>query len=238
MRLDVYIFENYKLKSRTYAQQLVKKGQVVVDGKTILTPSFEVDGKNQIDLDLNNEFVSQGGHKLKTAIDHFKIDLKDLNAYDIGCSNGGFSDCMLLEGVKSIVAVDVADCQLEDEIKLNPKVEFRKANARNTADFQSECADFVSTDVSFISLELILPTIFKILKSQGKAVLLVKPQFEVGKKALSKKGIVILEKDRQTALTKIVNFASGIGFKILGWCDAPKMFEGKNREFLLLVEKP
>jgi len=237
MRIDIFIFQKFNLKSRSYAAQLVKKGQVYVDNKQITSPSCEVDENSNIVLNLEGEFASQGGHKLKTAIDTFGIDLKALTTADIGCSNGGFTDCMLKEGALSVLAVDVGDCALPEELCHDERVTFYQANARNVNDFEKEKMDFVCVDVSFISLELIIPTVYNILIKGGRAVLLIKPQFELTKSALSKKGIVINEKDRISALEKIEKHAKSLGFEILGHNDAPIMFERKNREFLLYLKK-
>lgn len=237
MRLDLYIFKKFNLKSRSYAAQLIKSGYVKVDNIVMLSPSNEVDDKNFIEIIAAQDFASFGGYKLKKALDEFNIDLNNLTAADIGCSNGGFCDLMLRRGILSILAVDVGECALSDEVKNNSKVTFLKANARFSELFENEIVDFVSADVSFISLELILPTVFKILKKNGRAVVLVKPQFELNKNALNKQGIVKSEKDRAFAVEKIKSCAMQLGFETLGLTESPKSDESKNTEYLLYLKK-
>jgi len=240
MRLDLYIFQKFGLKSRSYASQLIKKGQVKVNGKITLLPALKVmDGeKFEISLDLSDEFASQGGHKLKCALDAFKIDVGGLCAADMGCGGGGFTDCLLRAGAKSVLAVDVGECALPDALISDPRVSFLRENARFSRNFPKESFDFVCADVSFISLELIFLTVKKILKDGGCAVLLVKPQFELKKAALNKQGIVKNERDRAFALCKIKCAAQKHGFEILGETQSPQMFENKNKEFLLYIKKP
>jgi 23S rRNA (cytidine1920-2'-O)/16S rRNA (cytidine1409-2'-O)-methyltransferase len=242
MRLDLYIFQKFGLKSRSYAAQLIKKGQVKVRGGVVFSPAFEISDETdatdaQIALDLSCEFASQGGHKLKHALDAFKIDLLGLETADIGCSNGGFTDCMLRAGAKSVLAVDVGECALPENLKSNPRVTFLRENARYAERFPQSRFDFVCADVSFISVALILETVKRILKESGRAVILVKPQFELNKSALNKRGIVKSERDRTSALEKIKSAANSLGFEILGETKSPEMFENKNVEYLLYLKK-
>ena len=126
MRLDSLITEKFNLKSRTYASRLIKDGFVKVNNKTVLQPSKEVDGTEDFEILKEESFASFGGEKLKKAIEQFGISIADKYCVDVGCSNGGFTDCLLKEGAKEILAVDVGECALPKEILSNGKVEFLK----------------------------------------------------------------------------------------------------------------
>ena len=137
--------------------------------------------------------------------------------------------------MSSVLAVDVADCDLPDRILEDNRVTFLQCNARDLP--ISDKMDFVCSDVSFISLKHILPSIHKLLKVGGKAVVLIKPQFELDKSALSKKGIVLNEKDRQKAINYVKGYAISSGFEILGQSTSPIFYENKNIEYLLYLGK-
>ncbi len=235
MRLDKFLLEKYDLRSRTYAENLVLTGAVSVNGKTILKPSFDVCASDIVEVSDDN-YASQGAYKLEEAFLRFNLNVKDKICADIGCSNGGFTDCLLRHGAAEIIAVDVADCALSDGILNSGKVRFLRANARALpADFVP--VDFVCSDVSFISLKLVLPEIYRILKQGGEAVVLVKPQFELDRTALTKSGIVTSEKLRMRALDGIKAFAISEGFTIKNTAESPVRYQNKNIEYLLYIAK-
>lgn len=236
MRLDVFLQREFSLRSRTYAENLILRGLVEVDGRVVKKPSFDVPEDCNVAILQDDNYASQGAYKLAEALRAFSIDLSGADCADIGCSNGGFTDLMLRRGAKSVLAVDVGECALPESILADSRVTFLKANARELPPTKDK--DFLSADLSFISLTLVLPAFFGILKEGGKAVLLVKPQFEAGRSALSKKGIVLSEKERAKAVEKVASSAETIGFKVLGSTPSPVMYEDKNREYLLLLEKP
>lgn len=236
MRLDVFLQREFSLRSRTYAENLILRGLVEVDGRVVKKPSFDVPEDCNVAILQDDNYASQGAYKLAEALRAFSIDLSGADCADIGCSNGGFTDLMLRRGAKSVLAVDVGECALPESILADSRVTFLKANARELPPTKDK--DFLSADLSFISLTLVLPAFFGVLKEGGKAVLLVKPQFEAGRSALSKKGIVLSEKERAKAVEKVASSAETIGFKVLGSTPSPVMYEDKNREYLLLLEKP
>ncbi len=238
MRLDVFLQQKFCLRSRTYSENLIKCGRVSVNDKTVDKPSFDVNESDEVKIESDENFASQGAYKLEKAVEEFSIDLSGLSAIDIGCSNGGFTDCMLRRGAKEVLAVDVAECALIDSVRRDPRVKFLRANARELPQKLTEKFDFCCSDVSFISLKLILGEVFRVLKCGGRAALLVKPQFELSKKALNKKGIVTSEKDRLFALNSVCDFATKLGFEILGKTEAPIRYENKNVEYLIYLEKP
>jgi len=236
MRLDSYIFETNKLKSRTYAQSLIKSGHVRVDGKIIFTCAFEVPDGANIEIMKVESFASAGGAKLEKAIKHFNIMVEGLSCIDLGCSNGGFTDCLLRHGAKSVLGVDVGECALDSDILNSGKVRFLRANARELLNYNLGEFDFLCADLSFISLTLVMPTIYGLLKESGEAVLLIKPQFEVGKSGINKHGIVKDENQRLFAVDKIKNFAAALGFTVKGTVEAP-LVEAKNIEYLIYLKK-
>ena len=235
MRVDKYLVENNLVPSRTYAENLVLKGKVKVDGRVITKPSFDIKENMSVEIVEDEGYASQGAYKLLQAIKDFSLNLKGLDTADIGCSNGGFTDVLLRNEVSSVLAVDVADCDLPDRILEDDRVTFLQCNARDLP--ISDKMDFVCSDVSFISLKHILPSIHKLLKVGGKAVVLIKPQFELDKSALSKKGIVLNEKDRQKAINYVKGYAISSGCEIFGQSTSPIFYENKNIEYLLYLGK-
>lgn len=237
MRLDKFLVENNGY-SRTKAQQMIKDNMVSINGKLASKPSIDIGDNDVVDILANFSFASLGGDKLQKALNDFEYTPKELVCVDIGASNGGFTDCMLQSGARKVYAVDVGECAFDDFLKNNPKVIVKdKTNARflTWEDLGEKC-DFCSVDVSFISLKLILPTVFNLLKEGGKCIALVKPQFEVGKKHLSKTGIVTDNKVRDMVLEEIKTFAKSLGFEILGTTTAP-IKQKKNIEFLIFINK-
>jgi 23S rRNA (cytidine1920-2'-O)/16S rRNA (cytidine1409-2'-O)-methyltransferase len=235
LRIDKYLVEYGNVPSRTYAENLVLKGKVQVDGKVITKPSFDVKDNMSVEIVEDEGYASQGAYKLLKAIQDFDLQLQNLDTADIGCSNGGFTDVLLRNNVKSVLAVDVAQCDLPDRILKDERVTFMQCNARELPDLDKK--DFVCSDVSFISLKHILPSIYNLLTDGGEAVVLIKPQFELDKSALSKKGIVLSEKDRQRAIAYVISYAIASGFKVLGQSTSPIFYDNKNIEYLLYLGK-
>ncbi|MBO4381089.1 MAG: methyltransferase domain-containing protein, partial [Clostridia bacterium] len=202
MRLDKYLQTKFNLKSRTYAENLVLTNQVLVDGKVVSKPSFDVDENANVEILNDESFASQGAYKLDEAFKLFNFDVKGKQCLDIGCSNGGFCDVLLRHDAGKILAIDVAECALDEKLLKSGKVEFLRANARELP-LENNTFDFVCSDVSFISLTYILAEIYRVLKKDGECVVLVKPQFELEKSALDKNGIVKNEKLRKRALDNV-----------------------------------
>ena len=236
MRLDKYLQDTYNLRSRTYAENLIRTGGVLVNGKAVRKPSYDVADGDLIEIS-DDGYASQGAYKLEEAFSKFGLSVNDKICADIGWSNGGFTDCLLRRGAEFVYAVDVAECALQPSLLESGKVEFVRATARELPSDFSE-VDFVCSDVSFISLRLVLPEIFRILKSGGEAVVLVKPQFELDKSALGKSGIVTNEKLRMRALDGIKACAISLGFQILNIATSPIRYQNKNIEYLLHLRKP
>ena len=235
MRLDKFLLQNFDLRSRTYAENLVLTGCVKINGAVATKPSLNVSDKDIIEIS-DDGYASQGAYKLEEAFLKFDLSVENKICADIGCSNGGFTDCLLRRGAQKVFAVDVAECALSDGLKNDSRVQFIRANARELpADFPT--VDFVCSDVSFISLKLVLPEIFRILKVGGEAAVLVKPQFELDKSALGKSGIVNSDKLRLRALEGVKSFAISLGFSIKNTATSPVRYQNKNIEYLLYLQK-
>ena len=240
MRLDVYLTENKICKSRAAAQSLIKNGGVTVNGKAVTKNSVEVSENDIVSVIEQKQlkYVGRGGLKLERALELWRFDLNGALCVDIGASTGGFTDCMLQNGARKVYAVDVGRDQLDGKLRADSRVvSLEQTDIRDFSLPENEQADFIGTDVSFISLKMIFPHIFRLLKSGGYAVTLIKPQFEVGRKNLSKKGIVRDEKVRLSIVENIKNCALQCGFEIIGTEVSPITGGDGNTEYLLALRK-
>ena len=240
MRLDVYLTENRICKSRAAAQSLIKNGGVTVNGKAVTKNSVEVSENDIVSVIEQKQlkYVGRGGLKLERALELWRFDLNGALCVDIGASTGGFTDCMLQNGARKVYAVDVGHDQLDGKLRADSRVvSLEQTDIRDFSLPENEQADFIGTDVSFISLKMIFPHIFRLLKSGGYAVTLIKPQFEAGRKNLSKKGIVRDEKVRLSIVENIKNCALQCGFEIIGTEVSPITGGDGNTEYLLALRK-
>lgn len=224
------------MKSRTYAENLILTRRVNVNGKLCQKPSLDVCDDDIVQITADEGYASQGAYKLEEGLRAFCVDVNGLKCADIGCSNGGFTDVLLRRGAAQVLAVDVGACSLPKDILESGKVYFFKANARALPPEIND-VDFVCSDLSFISLRLVLGEIFRVLASGGQAIVLVKPQFELDKSALTKSGVVKNEKLRAQALASVTSCAEAVGFEIAGRTVAPIRYVDKNVEYLLHLKK-
>lgn len=228
--------------SRTLAQALVMEGKVRVDGQVERKASRQVDDSSPVEVESPARFVSRGGEKMQGAFDKFpSLSAEGRICLDVGSSTGGFTDCLLQHGAKLVMAVDVGTNQLAYKLRVDPRVWVRERfNARymTSADLP-ETPTLAVTDVSFISLKLILPPIRDVLAPGGEIVALVKPQFEVGK-GNAPGGLVRDEKLRLEARDGIVSFAKEeLGLELLGLEESPILGrEMGNVEYLSYWRKP
>lgn len=241
-RLDVLMVEKGCAESRTRAQALVMEGKVRVNGQVEFKASKHVDSEDAIEVEAPARFVSRGGEKMAGAFDKFKsLSAEGKICLDVGSSTGGFTDCLLQNGAKMVMAVDVGTNQLAYKLRADPRVWVKENyNARYMkAEDLPEVPTLAVTDVSFISLELILPPINDVLAPGGEIVALIKPQFEVGK-GNAPGGLVKDEKLRLEARDKIVKFATEtLKLELLGLEESP--IRGKemgNVEYLSYWRKP
>ena len=195
---------------------MVEMGVIYVDGKLITKPSYDVleDSTNVEVIGYNKKYVSRGGYKLECAIKSFSFDIQGKFAIDVGASSGGFTDCLLQNGVAAVVAIDSGTAQLADSLRSNQKVTvMENYNARYlTRGDLPFVPNLAVMDVSFISATYILPAVYNVLSDESDFICLIKPQFEVGKSNLGKGGIVKDEKIRVMALKKVTDFAEACGF--------------------------
>ena len=239
MRIDTYLFQNNKYLSRTKASEAISRGEIFVNGKAVKKPSLEVSDSDIIEIiQTKQTFVSNGGYKLEKAFEDFNFSAKGLTFADVGASTGGFTDCLLKHDAKKVYAIDVGESLLSIELKQNEKViVIDNFNARNLCyESLGEKVDGVVCDVSFISLTYVLAQIYSVLNDNGFAIVLIKPQFECGKKELNKNGIVTDKKVRVECVKKILDFAVTIGFTPSNFTNAP-IKQDKNREYLLKLDK-
>lgn len=226
-------------ESRTAAQALILSGRVLVDDEPLDKPGMRVAPEKAVRRKGGpRPFVSRGGEKLAAALDDLGIDPTGLHCLDVGASTGGFTDCLLQRGATRVVAVDVGHSQMHSRLLLDPRVEVREGvNARHLtpADF-SEVFDLVVADVSFISLELVLPALDACAPA-AEFLLLVKPQFEVGRDQVGKGGVVRDDALRTGAADRIARAAQAIGRQERGRVDSQVPGPKGNREIFLWLSR-
>ncbi len=242
-RLDKLLVELKLAVSRTQAQEFIEKSLVEVNGRLQTKSNCLVPIGSEIRIIQSEDFkyVSRGGLKLEGALTHLGWTLNDFSALDIGLSTGGFSDCLIKRGVKSVVGIDVGQNQLHESLRKNPILKsFEKINARDLDQYPEIMKlrpiggwDLIVIDVSFISLTLILPAVAK--QTKNKVLALVKPQFEVGKEGLSKAGIVKDVHLYDKVKEKIVESAQINGFSVIDYFDSPILGKDGNREFFVAL---
>ena len=236
MRLDVYLFDNDLASSRTDAKRLITEGLVSVNDMVVLKPAFDVsETDNVVVSEAEIRFVSRGGLKLKGALEKFKVSVEGKAALDVGASSGGFTDCLLQNGAKHVIAVDSGSGQMAQILRADPRVTVvENFNARYmTATDLNYAPEIIVMDVSFISATCIIPAIRDVAADNADFICLVKPQFEVGREGIGKGGIVKDDKLRRGALQKVVDFALSHGFEYIDSCVSPIKGGDGNVEFLV-----
>jgi 23S rRNA (cytidine1920-2'-O)/16S rRNA (cytidine1409-2'-O)-methyltransferase len=240
IRLDELLIKNGLFGSRTKAQATIMAGLILVNDQKIEKPGVKVDETAVIRV-LGDAcpYVSRGGLKLKGALDSFKVDLKGLVAADIGAGTGGFTDCLLQNGVIKVYAIDVGYGQIAWKLRNDKRVVvIEKKNAREmSADELGEKVDLVVMDVSFISILKILPAILNILKEGGDVITLVKPQFEAGKGEVPKGGVIRNIATHEKVLSKIREGVAELGFKVLGQIQSPITGRDGNVEYFMHLRR-
>ncbi|MDO4482125.1 MAG: TlyA family RNA methyltransferase [Bacillota bacterium] len=239
-RLDILLVQKGYTESREKAKRIIMSGVVFVGGQRVDKAGTQVQEDAEITVKGSVcPYVSRGGMKLEKAVNQFGIELENCICMDMGASTGGFTDCMLQNGALKVYSVDVGYGQLDWKLRTDERViNMEKTNIRYMDPEQiSDIIDFISIDVSFISLTLILPVAEKILKSNGKLVCLVKPQFEAGREQVGKKGIVKEKAVHREVILKVAQFAGNLGFSVEGITFSPMTGAKGNIEFLLYMSK-
>ncbi|MDR0883396.1 MAG: TlyA family RNA methyltransferase [Oscillospiraceae bacterium] len=236
MRLDLWLVARAHFPTRAKAQAAIAAGQVSVNGQPCTKCGLAVTTETQIDVaQTAAPLVGRGGEKLRHARTAFSLDVQDLVCLDVGASTGGFTQVLLEAGARRVYALDVGHDQLDATLRRDARVvNLEGCNFRyfTPADLP-ETPQFACVDVSFISLRLILPPLAACLPRGAHAVVLVKPQFEAGRAALNKQGVVTDAKTRARALADVTAFAQETGFAACATCDSPILGGQGNREFLL-----
>ena len=234
-RLDVLLVERLYADTRSKAQAIIMSGNVYVNGQKAdkAGTSFE----ETVEIEVRGAvcpYVSRGGLKLEKALRDFGVDVHGFVCSDSGASTGGFTDCLLQQGARKVFAIDVGYGQLDWKIRSDERVVvMERTNIRYvTPEDLGEPLDLSVIDVSFIGLEIVLPTIKTLLKPTGQVLCLIKPQFEAGKENVGKKGVVRDPKIHQMVLDNFVSLVDGLGFKILGLTFSPVKGPEGNIEFL------
>ena len=239
-RADVRLVELNLCQSRERARSIIMSGAVYLNDARIDKAGDPVPEDCVLTVREDpNPFVSRGGLKLEKAVTKYDISLDNAVAIDVGASTGGFTDCMLMHGAKKVYSIDVGYGQLDWKLRNDERVRvMERTNARfMQPDWFDEQIDFASMDVSFISIRLILPSIYACLKDGGRAVVLVKPQFEAGKGKVGKNGVVRDEAVHKEVLLGAMLFAQSMGFKLEHVDYSPIKGPKGNIEFLLIVSK-
>lgn len=236
-RIDILLVEKGLVESREKARVMVMEGAVVADNRTIVKPSTLVNVDADVQVLQAPAFVSRGGLKLDYALDQFQVDVKGLVAVDVGASTGGFTDCLLKRGASKVYAVDVGYGQLDYRLRKDPRVMvLERVNARYPFTLP-EVVGLATVDVSFISLEKVVPAVAVLVKSGGYIITLVKPQFEAGKSQVGKGGLVKDPQVHAAVLGRFINWAVGHEFRLLGLVASPILGAEGNKEFLMLLQK-
>ena len=238
-RLDSILVTKGYFKSRAKAKYAIDSGNIYVNNIQITKSSKLISEEDNIEVRGETlKYVSRGGLKLEKAINVFEINLNNKICMDIGASTGGFTDVMLQNGAKKVYSVDVGHDQLDEKLINNEKViNLEGTNIKDIDVKDFNAIDFISTDVSFISILQVIPKIYELLKIKGNAVILIKPQFEVGKQNLNKNGVVKDIKIHKKILESIIEQINKIGFEILNLNYSPIKGPAGNIEYLLYIEK-
>jgi 23S rRNA (cytidine1920-2'-O)/16S rRNA (cytidine1409-2'-O)-methyltransferase len=238
-RLDLLLVEKALCKSRQQAQRLIQAGEVQVNHQVVDKPGTNVPTDAQISVKARSPYVSRGGQKLAKALQTFPIQVQNRVCLDGGISTGGFTDCLLQSGAKLVYGVDVGYGQVAWKLRTDPRVVLKeRTNLRQLLpqDLYAADADLPDlgvVDVSFISLTKVLPALRSLLQSPKEAILLVKPQFEVGKTRIGKNGVVRNPKDQATAIAAVLDASLELGWRYGGLTWSPLVGPAGNIEFLL-----
>jgi len=233
-RLDIALVERAMVDSREKAQALILAGKVIVDGQKAEKPGRAVSSEARIELEQAPKYVSRGGLKLEAALLHFGVGVSGKVCLDVGTSTGGFTDCLLQNGAARVHAVDTGAGQIDWKLRSDPRVVLHeRVNARFLSSEEiGETVDLIACDVSFISVTLVIPALVPLLAARGDWIILVKPQFEVGRELVGKGGIVRDPAAHRQACDKVANALQAAGFST-ALMDSPIPGREGNREFLL-----
>jgi len=246
VRLDVLLVERGLAESRAKAQAMIMAGQVRVADQVTLKPATAVQADSHLTIDSGPRFVSRGGEKLDAALEAFAIDVNGFVCADVGCSTGGFTDCLLQRGAAKVYAIDVGKGILHWKLRNDKRVIVMEETNARFVESLSEHVSLVTVDASFISLKILLPVIRQWFPSpagrgvrgEGEIIALIKPQFEAGKKDVSRGDGVIRDPEiHNQVLLDVLTFAKNEGFGVRGLIKSPLLGPKGNAEFLVWLNQ-
>ena len=237
VRLDILISEKENIP-RAVAKSFIEEGLVSVNQKTITSPGVKFDMNEEITVNKPNDmFVSRAGNKLKAAIEAFSIDVNGKICIDVGASTGGFTDCLLKYGASKVYAIDTGTDQLHNKLKEHPKViSIEKTNINNVHELPDK-AEILVIDVSFVSLKKVFDSALNLTLESAEIICLIKPQFEVGRENISKKGIVRDKKNHTKILNDFRKYFTDKNLSIQGLIESPIKGLNGNTEHLIFLKR-
>ena len=240
-RLDLILVEREFFETREKAKREIMAGNVIVNEQVVIKAGTMFKDNDELNIRVKDKlkYVSRGGLKLEKAIKAWDLDFSDKLVLDIGASTGGFTDCALQNGARRVYSVDVGKNQLDWKLRNDEKVvslEEMHIKDLKEEDIENKKVDFIVIDVSFISLTKVIPYFEKFLAQSGKIVMLVKPQFEVGREKIGRNGVVENEEYHNEAIKKIISFSKEEGYELIGVEDSPIKGAKGNKEFLMLIK--
>lgn len=240
-RLDLILVEREFFETREKAKREIMAGNVIVNEQVVIKAGIMFKDNDELNIRVKDKlkYVSRGGLKLEKAIKAWDLDFSDKLVLDIGASTGGFTDCALQNGARRVYSVDVGKNQLDWKLRNDEKVvslEEMHIKDLKEEDIENKKVDFIVIDVSFISLTKVIPYFKKFLVQSGKIVMLVKPQFEVGREKIGRNGVVENEEYHNEAIKKIISFSKEEGYELIGVEDSPIKGAKGNKEFLMLIK--
>ncbi|RRD40658.1 TlyA family RNA methyltransferase [Leptotrichia sp. OH3620_COT-345] len=239
-RLDLILVERGIFETREKARREIMAGNVIINEQAVTKAGTNFKDNDELIIRIKNrlKYVSRGGLKLEKAIEIWKLDFSGKTVLDVGASTGGFTDCVLQNGAEKVYSVDVGTNQLDWKLRNNEKV----VSIENThiKELQSESlgngkVDFIVIDVSFISLTKVIPHLGKFLNDNAGIIMLIKPQFEVGKEKISRNGVVTDERYHDEVIKKIISFIKENNYKLIGVEESPIKGTKGNKEFLMYI---
>lgn len=235
-RIDTLMVARGLAESRTSAQAMILAGEVTAGGAAISHPATLLEDSAIIEVRTRSPYVSRGGIKLEAALTEFRVDVSGKVAVDIGSSTGGFTDCLLQRGATKVYAVDVGYGQLDYKLRNDPRVVvMERVNAHHPFSLP-ERANIAAVDVSFISVEKVIPNVVPNLQPGSLLVVLIKPQFEAGREEVGRGGVVKDPQVHARVLGRVLTWAVNAGFRVAGLLPSPILGPAGNREFFVLLQ--
>lgn len=237
-RLDLLVTQRFPQYSRTYIQSVIMQGKVQVDGVPVTKAGAPTAEAADIVIDdVVPQFVCRAGLKLEKALDHFEIDVTGLMVLDAGLSTGGFTDCLLQRGAQKVFGIDVGYGQVADAIRNDPRVVVMERTNLRYLNTVGQSVDLVTLDLSFISVAKVLDAVCRVLKADGRLIVLIKPQFEARKEQVGKGGVITDGAVHREVIERVSGAIQMQGFSIVGVTESPITGAMGNVEFLLYAQR-